>query len=67
MSTTGTVRFTHPVGQPLLVVVGRRGLDGLDREVGRETPADDVGDERSETEGVEEDKEDGAVVCQPDV
>ena len=50
---------THPVGQPLLVIVGGRGLNGLEREVGGEGVADKERDGRREAEEVEEDKEDG--------
>lgn len=49
-----------PVGEPLLVVVGAGRLDGLDGEVGRERPADQVGDGRREAEHVEEDEHDRA-------
>lgn len=51
---------THPVGQPLLVIVGGRGLNGLEREVGGEGVADKERDGRREAEKVEEDEEDGA-------
>lgn len=51
---------THPVGQPLLVVVGAGRLDGLDREVGGKGPTDEVGDGLGEAEDVEEDQGDGA-------
>ena len=32
-----------PVGEPLLVIVGTWALDSLDREVGWESPSDEVG------------------------
>ena len=60
MKTLSTItRCTHPVSEPLLVVVGTWRLDSLDREVGGQTPADDVGDGLGETEEVEEDQQDG--------
>lgn len=37
-----------PVGQPLDVVMSRRGFEGLEGEIGRETPADKIGDGCSE-------------------
>jgi hypothetical protein len=43
-----------PVGQPLNVVMRRRGLEGFEGEVGRETPADKVGDGCSERVDEEE-------------
>lgn len=53
------VACTHPVSQPLLVVVGAGGLDSLDGEVGGEGPADEVGDGGSEAEQIQEDEGDG--------
>jgi len=53
--------WTNPVSQPLLVVVGSWRLDGLDGEVSRERPSDEVGHGLSEAEEVEEDQSDGAV------
>ncbi len=49
-----------PVGEPLLVIVGARRLDGLDGEVSRERPADQVRDGRGQAEHVEEDERDRA-------
>jgi hypothetical protein len=38
----------NPVGEPLDVIMGRGRLDSLEGEVGREEPADKVGDWSSE-------------------
>lgn len=48
-----------PVSEPLNVVVGRRRLDGLDREVGGHCPAEDVRDRGGEAvDSVENEEED---------
>lgn len=53
--------MTHPVSQPLLVIVGRGALDSLDRQVSGQSPADEVGDGRGEAKHVEKDQYDRAV------
>ena len=54
-------RKSHPVSQPLLVIVGRGALDSLDRQVSGQSPADEVGDGRGEAKHVEKDQYDRAV------
>lgn len=48
-----------PVGEPLDIVVGGGGLDGLEGEISWESPADEIGDGlRGSVEGMENDDED---------
>lgn len=50
------MQTTHPVGQPLLVIVGARGLDGAHRQVGGKGPANEVGHGGRKAEQVEKDE-----------
>lgn len=50
--------MTHPVSQPLLIVVLSLTLQGLNAQVSGDGPSDQVGKGGSEAEEVEEDEED---------
>ena len=60
MISSGIAGQTHPVSEPLLVVVASWALDCLNREVSREGPSDQVGNGLSEAKHVEEDEDDRA-------
>lgn len=47
-----------PIGQPLLVIVGLRRLNGQDGKVSGESPADKVGDGLGKAKHIEEDEKD---------
>jgi len=49
---------THPVSQPLLVIILGGRLQSLDAQVSGDSPSDQVGQGRSQAEEVEEDEED---------
>lgn len=47
-----------PIGQPLLVIVGLRRLNGQDGKISGESPADEVGDGLGKAKHIEEDEKD---------
>lgn len=49
-----------PIGQPLLVIVGLRRLNGQDGKISGESPADEVGDGLGKAKHIEEDEKDRA-------